>query len=94
MVGRDVESPDLALRIDHECGWIIAGNALELRQSQERRQVLEVLRKSGAEHMSLKDISARSEGSYKTTAKLVAKLQDEGLIGKSKRGEYFLRNVE
>jgi hypothetical protein len=46
--GRDLEEQELALQWDPAyCRWSIAGQAEEYRMSQERAQVVELLRKSG-----------------------------------------------
>lgn len=46
VTGRDIEERELALRYEKETGWAILGDAKELKRSQERQEVIRVLREA------------------------------------------------
>ncbi|TEB08623.1 hypothetical protein Psch_02189 [Pelotomaculum schinkii] len=90
ITGRDVEEQELALNFDQTIGtWAILGDAAEYRLSQERRDILEVLRKA-KEAMSPKEIAEVVGRKGPNVRKTIEALLDEGLINKVGYGKYYI----
>lgn len=76
--GRDVLHSESALLFDGGNGWTFQGAAADVRMSDERREILDLLEE--AEPLSATEISKRLEKNYKTTHALLEKLQESGKI--------------
>lgn len=84
--GRDVEEKESALKFTGGL-WTAIGAAAEVRQSEERRAVLAVLRAS-PEPMSPSDIAAAAGKSLGSVRKLVLAMAGAGEIERLERGRY------
>ncbi|SHF60816.1 IclR helix-turn-helix domain-containing protein [Desulfofundulus australicus DSM 11792] len=92
VTGRDFEEQELALEFDKRTTtWHIVGGAEEYRLSQERQQVIELLRAAG-EPMGAKDIAQALGKSSSTVRWLLATMANEGQLTKVERGLYFITN--
>jgi predicted transcriptional regulator len=90
--GHDVEEADLAVEFNKQtCRWSILGGASEVRQSDERKQILDTLKEEG-EPLTPSEI-AKCLGKNRSTIKtIVQRLVRDGFIekAKGKRGAYAL----
>ncbi len=87
--GRDIEELELAMEFQRDiCRWSVLGDADEVRISDERRLILNVLREAG-EPMTSKlvtDVTGRPSG---TVRQLLFKMAKAGEIKKVGRGQYI-----
>jgi hypothetical protein len=85
--GRDIEEPaELALRWDAEiASWSLMGDAEEYRQSEERRRILELLKRM-EEPMWPKEIAEALEKNRSTTRVLLANMKQDGQVEDTGRG--------
>lgn len=93
--GRDVESTDLALRLDlaAKVGWELIGSAEEHRASKADQDVLTILGET-TNPMSLKEISASTEElSYSSIQHSIRRLVKRGEVVKRERGRYVLNRL-
>jgi hypothetical protein len=89
--GRDIEEAALAVQFDkHTCKWTMLGEASEVRRSDERDRVIEVLRKASAP-LSVKDIMTGVDMTSRNAADLLlGKMAADGAITRVGRGQYAL----
>jgi hypothetical protein len=81
ITGRDVEETELALRFNKVNGiWEYLGEANESELSQERQNILNLLKTSGP--LGAKEISEALRKSYDNTRQLLWKMANEGIIKK------------
>ncbi len=95
VTGRDVAERELALSFDPTRGaWTALGSAQEYRQSNERREIIEVLR-GAQEALSPKEIAEALEKPAKhgSVKHLLRKLVEEGLVVSTGRGRYCLTHA-
>ncbi len=86
--GRDIDESETALRFDKTLGlWNILGEAAEYRMSQERHEIIEVLRRV-AEPMKPKEIAEAVGKPSGSVRFLLTKLMEEGTIKKTGYGLY------
>jgi RecA-family ATPase len=76
--GRDVLHSESALLFDGDHGWQYQGAAEDIKMSEERREILDLLEE--AEPLSATEISDRLKKNYKTTHALLEKLQESGRV--------------
>ncbi len=89
--GRDVEEAELALKFDPVAlGWVLIGDAKEYRVSEERRQILEVLRVA-KDPMHLKEIAAALDKKSDNIAHLLSKLAYDDLVNRVGYGKYVIK---
>lgn len=87
--GRDFPDTELALKFDGElCDWRAMGDAAEYRMSQERRDVLELLRRSDA--LKPKEISVELHKDYGAIKKLLFDMRKGGLLHSDSKGRYSI----
>ncbi|MCL6447844.1 MAG: bifunctional DNA primase/polymerase [Armatimonadetes bacterium] len=92
-VGRDFEEKELALEFDrHTTSWYAIGNAEEYRLSQERREIIEILRENGGTPMSPNEIAAILDKPYNAVKKLVYTMSKSGELKSVTRGRYIIGN--
>jgi AAA domain len=91
--GRDIEVPsELALRWDADiASWLLMGEAEEYRISEERRGVVELLRRVG-EPMGPKEIADALEANYGSLRVILPEMVREGLVNSPTRGKYVAIN--
>lgn len=90
--GRDFPDTELALKFDGElCDWRALGDAAEYRLSNERRNILELLRRSEAP-LTPKNISAELKRDYGATKKLLYDMRQDGQLHSDSKGRYSLIN--
>lgn len=86
--GRDVEETELALKFDAlTMGWLLLGDAKEYRLSEERRQIIEVL-KQDKEPMHLKEIAISLGKKTDNISHLLSKLANDGCVKRVGYGKY------
>jgi hypothetical protein len=85
--GRDFEDKGLALHFDKELlGWTILGDAADLKRSDERLAVFELLKKSGP--LGPKAVSDLLGKQYSSTKKLLWTMSKDGELCADKKGVY------
>jgi 5S rRNA maturation endonuclease (ribonuclease M5) len=91
--GREIEeTSDLALKWDGNLTkWILAGEAEDYRQSDERRQIVETLRAS-ENPMGPKNIAEATGGSYGSLRVILPEMAREGKIANPSKGKYTAIN--
>ncbi|MBV9468644.1 MAG: helix-turn-helix domain-containing protein, partial [Abitibacteriaceae bacterium] len=90
MRGRDVEQREIALRWSPEVGsWTTLGEVESHRQSQQRRQILELLREADGP-LSPQEIAAMLHHDYGNVRRLLFSLFHAGEVRKAARGQYVL----
>lgn len=90
--GRDVEEQELALKFDKEfCLWSVLGTADEYRMSQERSEVLELLRKTGRP-MTPSEVAPLLNKSPNAAKFLLWKMAQDGQLH-SLGGKYLPTNL-
>ncbi len=88
IAGRDVDERTLELHQDATTGWALVGEAEEdADQSNERQEVLDVLRKSD-KPLSPQEISEVVNKKSAAVQYLLGKLTEEGVVRKEGYGEY------
>lgn len=88
--GRDFEDKELALKWDKETyQWIIIGDAEEHRLSQERREIVDLLRKVGVP-MTSKEIAEALNRKYGAVRKMVSEMAADGQVINDGSGRYSL----
>jgi hypothetical protein len=74
----------------NSCKWTILGQAAEVRRSDERSRVIDVLKKTGSP-LSAKDIMVRADLTNRNaTDLLLGKMAGDGEIERVGRGQYAL----
>ncbi len=76
--GRDVLHSESALLFDGDRGWQYQGTVADVRISEERKQILELLDEAGP--LSVTEVSKRLEKNYSTIRTLVQKLMKSGSL--------------
>ncbi|MDP2355208.1 MAG: AAA family ATPase [Beijerinckiaceae bacterium] len=89
--GRDVEEIESAVTFDPaQCRWLILGKASEVRRSDERTAIIDVLREA-TEPLAPKEIMLGVEGSSRNAIDiLLFKMAKAGEVVKAGRGLYTL----
>lgn len=92
--GREIEeTSDLALTWDGNLTqWILAGDAEEYRQSDERRQIIETLR-TADNPMGPKQIAEATGGNYGSLRVILPEMAREGKIENPSKGKYTVINT-
>jgi RecA-family ATPase len=90
VTGRDIEEKQLALRYDQDIGWSLLGDAKELRLSQERQEIVKVLRESDAP-MKPHDVAALLDKPPNTVKQLLWKMSKDGEVS-CQGGSYSANN--
>lgn len=86
--GRDVAEMELAVEFSREkCRWSIAGEVSEVRRSDERKEIINVLRGS-AEPLSPREVAALVGKSNETVRQTMVRMAVAGDIEKTSRGHY------
>ncbi len=96
ITGRDLkEDMEYALLQDSQAGWQIAGEANEYNQSQERKNILQVL-KEAAEPIPPKEIAETlgipPKKDYQIR-QLLGKLLKDGMVSKTDNSRYYLSTL-
>src|SRR5215203_1185646 len=91
--GRDIEEPsELALRWDADiASWSLMGDAEEFRMSEERQDVIGLLRRVD-EPMGPKDIAQALGRSYGAVRVMLSEMLQDGVIASPGRGKYTTTN--
>ena len=91
--GRDVEEPtELALRWDADiASWSLMGDAEEFRMSEERRGIVDLLRRVG-EPLGPKDIAQVLGRNYGAVRVMLSEMVKDGLLASPSRGKYIPTN--
>jgi hypothetical protein len=91
VTGREIEEEaELALRWDGQLtSWTLAGNADEYRISNERRQILRVLEKAGA-NMSPKEIAEATDKTHGSVKVMLGEMVKTGQVANPSYGKYAL----
>lgn len=91
--GREIEeTSDLALTWDSDLTkWILAGDAEDYRQSDERRQIIETLR-AAESPMGPKQIAEATGGNYGSLRVILPEMAREGKIANPSKGKYTVIN--
>jgi hypothetical protein len=88
--GRDIEEVECAVQFDRRtCRWSNLGDAGEVRMSDERKRVVEVLKEAG-EPMSLARIVEATGLAYANAGSLLHRMAKAGELLKARRGSYAL----
>ena len=86
--GRDIEEIEIALRFDKARGrWTALGDALEVRRTNERNNILDALREAG-EMMTPAELVTATGMRGNNVRQLLLKMVKTGEIIKAKRGRY------
>ncbi len=94
VTGRDVEEQELALHFDADIGsWAIIGEAAEYRQTNERQELLAVLKKAPPEGMRTAEIAAATGRKVPNASYLLARLREDGLVLSPKYGYWTLQTT-
>ena len=91
--GRDIEEPsELALRWDADiASWSLMGDAEEYRMSEERRSIVDLLRRVG-EPLGPKDIAQVLGRNYGAVRVMLSEMVKDGLLASPSRGKYIPTN--
>jgi hypothetical protein len=91
--GRDIEEPsELALRWDADiASWSLMGDAEEYRMSEERRGIVDLLRRVG-EPLGPKDIAQVLGRNYGAVRVMLSEMVKDGLLASPSRGKYIPTN--
>lgn len=89
VTGRDIEERELALSFTHEALWVALGPAADVRMSQERREVLEVLRSWDAA-MKPTQIAKELGKNPVTVRRLLQMMKSEGQVHTGPKSGSFL----
>ena len=91
--GRDIEEPsELALRWDADiASWSLMGDAEEFRMSEERRGIVNLLRRVG-EPLGPKDIAQVLGRNYGAVRVMLSEMVKDGLLASPSRGKYTPTN--
>src|SRR5215208_74782 len=91
--GRDIEEPsELALRWDADiASWSLMGDAEEFRMSEERRGIVNLLRRVG-EPLGPKDIAQVLGRNYGAVRVMLSEMVKDGLLASPSRGKYIMTN--
>src|SRR5215213_1992772 len=91
--GRDIEEPsELALRWDADiASWSLMGDAEEFRMSEERRGIVNLLRRVG-EPLGPKDIAQVLGRNYGAVRVMLSEMVKDGLLASPSRGKYMPTN--
>lgn len=85
--GRDVEEQELALKFDTDiASWSVIGDASEYRQSEARREIIDVLRKSEGPQTP-KDVADILGKNHNAVKKLMWQMGGDGTL-RSQDGKY------
>jgi hypothetical protein len=88
--GRDIEQSELILVFDPEhAQWRLFGSAGDVGRTAERRQILELLVKSGDMPLTVKEISDRTGKRYDAVRMTCARMWRDGEITRLGRGLYI-----
>jgi DNA-binding transcriptional ArsR family regulator len=88
--GRDVEERELALKFKRDaCSWHLLGDGEKYRLSQQRQEVLDVLRQSGRP-LSPKEIAETLGKKVNTIMKTLSRLKADGLVTQPEEGKYII----
>jgi len=91
--GRDIEEPsELALRWDADiASWSLMGDAEEYRMSEERRDIVNLLRRVG-EPLGPKEIAQMLGRNYGAVRVMLSEMVKDGLLASPSRGKYIPTN--
>ncbi len=93
ITGRDVEEQELALKSNlTTLGWVLLGDSIAYRISEERQDILDVINNSSVP-IRTKDIAAALEKKPTAVSRLLTKLLDDNLISKSGKGYTFNSSI-
>jgi hypothetical protein len=88
--GRDIEEIETAVVFEKSsCRWRVMGAAHEVRQSNARKTIVEVLRGSSAA-LSPADVTAATGMKSGNVRFLLRKMVEDGMVMKADRGKYLL----
>jgi DNA-binding transcriptional ArsR family regulator len=88
--GRDLEEIETALQFDGETGnWSVLGEAWQVADTAERRQIQEVLGRS-VDPMTPTEIADAIGKSRQNVQNMLSKMYDDGKVEKLTRGRYVL----
>jgi hypothetical protein len=86
--GRDVEESEKAVRFKADTGqWELLGNAAEVGRTDERQQILDVL-KNHPNPLTVREISDILGKNYEAVRKCLARMWNTGEVVKTGRGTY------
>jgi hypothetical protein len=86
--GRDLDEIDMAMQFNREtCRWKALGEASEIRRSDERSQILEVLKEEAGAEFSPAQISTITGMRSGNVRRLLPKMVESGEVLKGKRGK-------
>ncbi len=90
--GRDVEEAELALKFDNvTMGFVLLGDAKEYRMTQERKEIVELLRDSKFP-MYLRDIAGALGKKTDNIGHLLGKLVKDEILTQPKYGMYTIND--
>lgn len=88
--GRDIEEVETALSFDRQSGaWLAQGASSEVRRSDERKAILEAIRRSG-HAMSPAELSQQLGVSGANVRQLLVSMARDGEVEQISRGKYVL----
>lgn len=89
--GREMEEQELAFKFEAEWGsWVILGHAEDCRLTQERQEIIDLLRQEGC-IMRLGDIASALGKKKPNVINLLNSLMELGLVEKAGYGKYKAR---
>jgi archaellum biogenesis ATPase FlaH len=94
-ISKDTEPAEIGLNFDKETsGWIYAGEADELIESDERQEIIEIIRNSGP--ISPGEIQGllSTKKSKQAVCNLLSKMVQKGQVNKISRGKYEIPNMQ
>ena len=87
--GRDIQEYERAVTFDKfDCRWIAQGDVANVRRTDERAAILDVLQDAD-DVMTVKDIQTATAMNRNACDQLLFKMAKEGQITKVKRGQYI-----
>ena len=89
---RDIEEKELAIKFDENAGWVLLGNADDYKQTVERQEILDIVKKA-ENPISPKEIAGILNKNENTTRVLVKRLKDEGYLKCVTYGKYMYNSV-
>ena len=88
--GRRIMETEYAMTLNDGI-WVLEGDAEEFNMSDERKDLLELIRESGVDGLKVKDLVELTGKSQPLVSKLLKKMVAEGVIVRPQsRGNYFI----
>jgi hypothetical protein len=88
--GRDLEEFSVAVRQCTTMRWVVVGDEAEVRLSEERRSIIDVLRSARGRGMKLREIAREAGQTYECAKVRLSSMAENGEVERISRGVYRL----